>query len=212
MKITILGATGLVGKKLVELALSEGHNITILIRHPEKLPDLPERVNYVVGDYFDASSIAKAIKGSEAVISTIGPAPQFRPTVTPEQYAIAMRQLTEQMTKAGINRFVHLASAGTRLPDEPVNFKRAAMRKLISFVAPIVIPAKELELEILTQSELNWTSIRPPLITDKVSGQLYVSSSGTQGWRVDNTQLCKLILKQINSTEWIKAAPFVGTH
>ena len=38
MKILILGASGRVGDHLVELAIKDQHEVTLLVRNPDKLP------------------------------------------------------------------------------------------------------------------------------------------------------------------------------
>jgi hypothetical protein len=38
MKIALIGATGFVGSALLKEALDRGHEVTAIVRHPEKLP------------------------------------------------------------------------------------------------------------------------------------------------------------------------------
>ena len=41
MKIALIGATGYVGAPLLQEALQRGHQVTALVRHPEKLAAHP---------------------------------------------------------------------------------------------------------------------------------------------------------------------------
>ena len=212
MRITVLGATGLVGQQLVTEALARNFEVTVLVRTPDKVNALPASVNVVLGDYFDPQALAIAVEGSSAVLSTIGPPTTRNSPLKPEDFHQAMMGLITVLESKGITRFIHLASTGTRFKNEPINFKRKLLRMTLSLVAPRVIPSKELELNALVQSSLDWTSIRPPLIDNDVKGDFHADSAVTQGWRVNTRQLCTFMLDQMASRKWIRKAPFVGTR
>ena len=55
MKLVIFGTTGGTGRRLLERALAEGHEVTAFVRNPSKLTALNERLSVVVGDVRDAS-------------------------------------------------------------------------------------------------------------------------------------------------------------
>ena len=52
MKIALLGATGFVGSALLDEALRRGHEVTAIVRHPEKLPP-QERLVAIAGAVYD---------------------------------------------------------------------------------------------------------------------------------------------------------------
>lgn len=211
MKIAVFGATGFVGKQLVKEALHRGFEVRVLVRTPEKLGELASSVEVVTGDYFDPVALQETMKGTEAVLSTIGP-PVRSKTLTPKDFGKAMEQLLSVMKEVGLRRVITLASAGTSYEGETIVFKRKLMRKVISLVAPLVIPSKEEELAVLRSSALDWTCIRPPLISSDVKGSLKVNGNHTVGAKVDVDQLVGLMLDNIESTRWIRAMPFVGTQ
>jgi putative NADH-flavin reductase len=68
MKVALIGASGFIGTALRSEALARGHEVTALVRHPEKLPPhdhlRAERV-----DVFDTQALATQLRGSDAVIS-----------------------------------------------------------------------------------------------------------------------------------------------
>lgn len=41
MKIALIGATGFIGSVILQEALNRGHQVTGIVRHPEKLPQHP---------------------------------------------------------------------------------------------------------------------------------------------------------------------------
>ncbi len=71
MKITVLGASGGTGIQVVQQALAAGHSVTALVRSPAKMAISDPKLRIVQGDATDEASAARALEGSEAVISTL---------------------------------------------------------------------------------------------------------------------------------------------
>src|SRR5438093_10326483 len=74
MNLLVLGATGGTGRLVVDQALAAGHTVTALVRSPEKLATATSQPNLrvVTGSATDPKSVAGAMKGADAVISTLG--------------------------------------------------------------------------------------------------------------------------------------------
>ena len=96
-----------------------------------------------------------------------------------------MANLIIFLDKSKSKRFIHIASAGTSYKGERISLTRKLMRFLVSMVAPVVLPAKEKELEMLMSSSINWTSIRPPLINSAGKGEISANSYKQLGFTVD---------------------------
>ncbi|MFC6153630.1 NAD(P)-dependent oxidoreductase [Nocardioides yefusunii] len=71
MKIAVLGATGGVGTHLVQMALDEGHDVTVLARTPAKVERAAD-VTIVQGDALDAERVRDTVRGADVVISALG--------------------------------------------------------------------------------------------------------------------------------------------
>ena len=72
MKVLVLGATGSVGQYILRLGTERGHEITALVRNPEKLKSWESRVRIVKGDALDKDAVEQAVRGQEAAIYAIG--------------------------------------------------------------------------------------------------------------------------------------------
>ena len=71
MRICIFGATGATGSHVLNLALSQGHDVAVLVRNPDALPATPN-LRIVVGDAVDPHDVRRAVRGAEAVVSCLG--------------------------------------------------------------------------------------------------------------------------------------------
>ena len=75
MKITILGAAGNAGSRVVAEALSRGHEVTAVVRSSTSSSYLPIGVTVLTGDAGNAEDVAEISAGQDVIISAIRPAP-----------------------------------------------------------------------------------------------------------------------------------------
>jgi uncharacterized protein len=113
MKIALIGATGNAGSRILAELSRRGHHITAIARHPEKLPAL-SGVTPLQADAGDVDGLAAAIKGHDAVISSV----HFTAS-DPHKLIAAVHQ-------AGVRRYLVVGGAGSlevapgvRLIDTP---------------------------------------------------------------------------------------------
>ncbi|WID94379.1 NAD(P)-dependent oxidoreductase [Bosea vestrisii] len=70
MKIALIGATGFIGSRLLTELTSRGHQITAIVRNPEKVPQ-GIGVTAKTGDVYDKDGLAALLAGHDAVISAV---------------------------------------------------------------------------------------------------------------------------------------------
>jgi uncharacterized protein YbjT (DUF2867 family) len=147
--ILVTGGTGFVGSEIVRQLVEAGHRVRVLSRHPEKARELQnlEGVEIVAGDALEPTSLSEAMRGVTAVIHLIGILFETD-TLTYEQ---AHRETTQNVLKAasaaGVRRFLQMSALGVRA-DAGSRYHRTKW---------------EAE-ELVRQSGLDWTILRPSLI------------------------------------------------
>jgi Putative NADH-flavin reductase len=124
MKVALIGASGNVGSRLLNELLSRGHEVTAVVRDPEKMP-VREGVIVKRGDVNDGAAFSPLITGTDAVIS----ATRFQ-TTDPHKFIEAVRH-------AAVPRLLVVGGAGSletapgiRLvdtPDFPAAYKPEAL-------------------------------------------------------------------------------------
>lgn len=68
MKISVTTPTGHIGHQLADRLLSEGVEVTVLARHPEKVRELSSRgARVIAGDQLDPNAVNSAIEGADAL-------------------------------------------------------------------------------------------------------------------------------------------------
>ncbi|MEU7980886.1 NAD(P)H-binding protein [Micromonospora sp. NPDC049081] len=114
-RIVVFGAGGKAGRKVVDEAVSRGHEVIAVVRDPSQYSDLGRGgVAVVTGDVTDADSVAAAAAGAVAAVSTV-----FRPDVPAgDFYRAAAEALVGGLGKAGVNRLA-VVGVGTVLEVSP---------------------------------------------------------------------------------------------
>ena len=210
MQITILGSTGQVGKAVVTEALKLGYQVKVLVRSPDKLGDLKEKVEIVKGNLLDALSVEKAFEGSKAIINVSGAVKE------PEQYKKFQKIgkiLVEKMKQQGITRLINISLAVIPLPLEKLDFKR----KLLGVLVYLFFKQKKQIQEavmtiILNEKDIPWTLVRPAFFSNKKgTGKVLADDKKMPGTTIMLEDLGMFMVEQITSTEWIRKAPLVAS-
>lgn len=112
MRITVFGATGAAGSRIVTEALGRGHEVTAVTRDPARFSDLHPAAHHRTGDALDPDSVAELSEGQDLLISAT------RPVRGQERQLVdAARALIEGLSRTGV-RLLLLGGAGSlRLPD-----------------------------------------------------------------------------------------------
>ncbi len=161
MKLVVLGATGRTGVEIVRQAIERGHAVTVFVRSPDPLRAFNGRVSVQQGDLLNSDALEQVIRGHDAVVSAFGP----RTPVSKTDQNLLQRfatALTNAMLQAGVKRVV-VESVAFLFKDSIV--PPAYLLGRLFFPA-IVADASAME-RIFEESDLDWTMVRPPELTDK---------------------------------------------
>ena len=156
MNLYILGATGAIEKHLLDSALERGHQVTSYVRSPQKIHLTHERLKVVHGSVFDVDQMAHSLPGHDIILSAFGPTTVRSSTLRREFGGT----LAAAMRKSGVRR-AQIVSAAFLFPD--IGFvgrilKATLFRRMIPDMAGM-------EAEV-SQSDLDWTVVRPPRLTN----------------------------------------------
>jgi putative NADH-flavin reductase len=178
MRLFILGATGRTGVELLDLALARGHSVTAFVRSPDKIARRDTRLAIVEGHVDDAGRMADAMKGHDAVVSALGPAPRQAIYAGTTLMHDSTKTALSAMERAGLKRFMVVSSA--------LLFPGGGLA--ISFFRWLIdhhiedLRAMERTLET---SAVEWTIARPPrLVMTRDEGFTATEGSFPEGLTV----------------------------
>ncbi|MFC1429435.1 NAD(P)-dependent oxidoreductase [Streptacidiphilus sp. N1-3] len=164
MKLTVLGATGGIGGQIVRQALAAGHDVTAVVREKSRLALEHPALRVVTADPTDAWALVPFVTGRDAVLSALGPRGRKAVGIASAGTAGAL----QAMDAAGVRRVVVVSAAPLApIPDGESLFLRYVGTPLIRVVLKSLY-ADLAEMEtLLRDSPAEWTSVRPPRLTDK---------------------------------------------
>jgi putative NADH-flavin reductase len=161
MKLVVLGATGGTGLEIVRKAIEHGHSVTAFVRSTERLKPFRDRINIRQGDLLNSNELAEALTGHEAVLSGFGPRLPISKADKDLLHRFALT-LTSAMLHARVRRVVVESSAF--LFKDSIVPPTYLIGRL--FFPGVVADASAME-QVLKDSALDWTIVRPPRLTDK---------------------------------------------
>lgn len=167
MRLLVLGATGGVGVELVRQAAEQGHSVTTLVRNASRLRPFAARISVVEGDVLSADTLRHVVVGQEAVLSGFGP----RLPIAKADHDLLQRfagTLTEALESASVRRAIVVSTAF--LFRDAVLPPAYLVGRL--FFPSVVRDSAAME-DIVRRSNLEWTMVRPPRLTDKAASQKY---------------------------------------
>jgi putative NADH-flavin reductase len=161
MKLVVLGATGATGLEIVRQSIERGHSVTAFVRSPGRLKPFRDRITVEQGDLLNSAELEKVIQGHDAVLSGFGPRVPVSKAVANllQQFAVA---LTSAMLHARVKRVV-VESVAFLFRDSIVPPTYLFGRL---FFPGIVADSSAME-RVFRKSQLDWTIVRPPRLTDK---------------------------------------------
>lgn len=208
MKIALIGATGRTGTLVLDELLRRDHTVTVLVRDPATLTTTHERLTVIPGDSRDPEALARLVDGADAVLSALGPTARDASLHTDTANA-----LIAVMQRAGLTRFVGVSGAGIDVPGDEKSLSARLISKVIQTFGGAVVQDKPAEYAAYAASDLDWTLVRPPRLTNgPATGRLeHHAHRSTTSTKITRADLATFLVTAAEQGLYIRQAPFVAT-
>lgn len=157
-KIVLIGATGFVGSSILNEALNRGHQVTAIVRNPEKIKVENKNLTIVKEDATQPDTLANIAKGNDAIISSYNPG-----WGNPRQYEDTLEnypKIVEGAKLSGVKRLLIVGGAGTLFVKPGVRLIDTGV--LPEAWLPGVKSLGEFYLNTLTQeNDIDWVFFSP---------------------------------------------------
>jgi uncharacterized protein YbjT (DUF2867 family) len=205
MKILVLGATGRTGKLFAKLATTQNHQVTAIIRN-QKDAILP-KVNYIEGMPTDEQLLTKALQGMNAVVVSLNinrtSDNPFAKVVSPlTLISDSVKALIPAMEKNNVKRIITVSASGV---GDSWNHMFLVIRWLIRYSNIWkAYEDHERQEQILRQSALDWTIVRPVMLNDKDNDEYTAVVGKPTGGSISRKAVAKFILDSLESEKYVK--------
>ncbi len=205
MKILVLGATGRTGKLFAKLATAQNHQITAIIRN-KKDAILP-KVNYIEGLPTDEQLLTKILQGMDAVVVSLNinrtSDSPFAKVISPlTLISDSVKAVCSAMEKNNVKRIVSVSASGV---GDSWNDMFLAVRWLIRYSNIWkAYEDHERQEQIVRQSGLDWTIVRPVMLNDKDSDEYTAVIGKPTGGSISRKGVAKFILDSLESEKYVR--------
>lgn len=211
MKIAIFGASGATGQLLTSLCLDAGHDVAALVRRPDSFR-FATRVRLITGSVFDPGCVGETVAGSDAVLSALG-ARSLRKEDVIER---AVPVIVQAMRESGIRRIVVLGGASAHdqsLSRQPAPLRWFLLHVLYRGVLKWPSAAQRSQWDTLSASDLDWTMVMPPMLTNSPARARYrvdTAALPPRGARISRADVANFMVSQLTDSGYLRQGVYIA--
>ncbi|MEV7097529.1 NAD(P)H-binding protein [Amycolatopsis sp. NPDC051045] len=158
MRITVFGAAGAVGRRVVAEAFTRGHEVTAVVRDPRRAADLPAEATVRTGDAANPSDVASLARGQDLVITATRPAAGRE-----AELVQTTRSLLEGLAGTGVRLLAVGGAATLRTPGGTTVLDDPAFP---AELRPIASACRDQHEVYRAGTGVDWTYASPPLLLE----------------------------------------------
>ena len=210
-KVLIIGASRGIGLETVKAALLAGHNVRALARSAARIPIQNPGLDRVAGNALDSTTILSTLDGVDVVVQTLGvdvaPRSIFERTTL---FSQSTRILVDAMKATGVKRLIAVTGLGAG--DSRGHGGLLYDAVVFPLFLKRVYEDKDVQEWIVRSSGLDWTIVRPGLLTNRPAIGRYRILTAAHDWRfglISRADVADFIVRQVDDRALIGATPLL---
>ena len=207
-RVLVIGASNGIGREVVHQALDAGHSVRAMARNADALQLTAERLEKFSGDARNVGDIKIALANVDVVVQALGiplNLDMFTKPVT--LFSEATKVLVPAMETAGVERLICVTGYGAGDSRQSINCLQRLPFKLLLANA---YDDKSIQEEVITESKLDWTIVRPGVLTNQGKSGSYKVLEESSKWRngiISRADVADFIVSQINQIAMSRKKP-----
>src|SRR6476620_2554625 len=197
--VLIIGASHGIGLETVRAALRAGHSVRALARSATGIPIQDANRTNVSGNALDPDTIRNVLRDIDVVIQTLGV--DFSPRLVFEGtrlFSDSTRILVDTMKAAGVERLIAVTGlgAGDSRGHGGLGYDWIAFPLLLKRV----YDDKDVQEWIVRSSGLDWTIVRPGLLTNRPATGRYRILTASKDWQfgmISRADVADFLVRQV---------------
>ncbi len=208
MRILIVGATGATGQQIVKQGLAQGHEVTALVRNPDQFEMQHNSLQIMKGDVLDPASL-EAMQPQDAVISSLGSRKISLEPVT--LLSEGTKNLLRAMEHYSIKRLICITGLGAG--DSKGHGGLLYDKLILPLILRRIYDDKDRQEAAIRQSNLDWTIVRPAVLTnDPAKGNYRVLTdlTGFTAGKISRADVAAFVLQQLTDDRYLHQTPLIS--
>ena len=210
-KVLVIGASRGIGLETVRAAVHAGHNVRALARSAASIPIQDAGLEKVSGDALDSDTIRNALKDVNVVVQTLGVDISLRAIFERTTlFSQSTRILVDAMKAAGVKRLIAVTGLGAG--DSRGHGGLLYDAVIFPLLLKRVYDDKNVQEWIIKSSGLDWTIVRPGLLTNSPATDQYRVLTAPNDWRfgtISRADVADFVVRQIGDGALIGATPLL---
>jgi len=205
-RVVIFGASRGIGLETTRQALAAGHEVRAVARSVDGIGFSDSKLTTVRGDARSSQDVESALSGMEVVIQTLGVG--FGDLFSPVNlFSDATRILIPAMKRLGVNRLICVTGFGAG--DSRASISRWQRLPFLAIFGRAYVD-KGLQERLIQDSGLNWTIVRPGVLTSGPRTGGYRKLLEPSQWRngmISRADVAEFLVQQIEDPNYLRQAP-----
>jgi len=208
MKIVVFGGSGKIGRLVVRILLTDGHEVIAVVNNHNPF-SIHKNLKVIKYDIASEEKIDSLIKGNNAVISCLG----SWGTDSKQILTLAMDKIIPAMKKLHVFRIISLTGSDALVDDEVLKPIENISHAIFKLIAGKVLSDGENHIRQLSHSDLDWTVIRSPRMNNLDSNKYVLNKTRPMPWdSVSRKSVAQSICDQIKKGTQVKKSPFIHSN
>ncbi len=203
-----MGGSAGIGLEVVKQGLAEGHQVRAFARSARSIELRHERLETFAGDALDAAAVQDALKGTDAVVQALGVPFNLRLFTGPiTLFSAATEILLNAMSDATCTRLMTVTGFGA-------GDSRASIHPLqrlgFNLVFGRAYADKSKQEQLIKSSDLDWTIVRPGVLTNGRDAERYRVLVEREDWRnglVSRAAVANFLIKAVADQSTFRKSP-----
>lgn len=204
MKYLVFGASGRIGSLVVEQLLAQKHQVIAFVRGKHHFQP-NNNLKIIKGDIYNKVQVASAVQQAGVVISCLG----SWGTPKKDILTIGTKNIIPAMEKYKLSRIVTLTGADARMSNDQPNIIQKANHVLLKIIAKKILEDGENHIKLLEQTNLDWTVLRSPVMTNSVSGYQLTNKLPWPFATISRQAVASALVDIAKKNIFIKQAPII---
>lgn len=200
-KILIFGATGRTGQELMKQALDENYDVTAFVRSLDKINISHVNLKVFKGSVLNYSDVLNGVQKQDVVFCNLGMPASDKSTLRADGTTNIVRAMKEK----GVSRFICQTSLGFGDSKEVLPWHMKYL--IVPFILKNAFKDHELQENVIENSNLDWTIVRPGNMTNgKITNTYKHGFEPTEKikLKISRADVAQFMLSQIDNNQYLR--------
>ncbi len=207
-RVLVIGASRGIGLETVRQSLSRGYAVRALARSADSIAVSDAALETCPGNALDPDDVAEALDGVDTVVQALGVAPGPATMLKPVTlFSSATRILIPAMQTAGVRRLISVTGFGAGDSRARIScLQRIPFRLVLGHA----YDDKSIQEQLIRESDLDWTIVRPGILTRGARTGRYQVLEKPGQWRnglISRADVADFIVRQIDDATYLRKTP-----